>query len=189
MSPLAWITAAPIKKQTNNEIMNSNKLGHTVTAEIRYQDSFVSATQNKALTISTSNQNSSSSVCSNKLYADNPVLASSNDMVPQIDGNVDIDFDPEDEDWMDVKEQQLKTPGSALKSGTKKPKRPQKDGGDPENITLRTPKEVFRDVMEDEDFLSHLSDLQISDLTSREQSLHEVSPSCECAQAGLQGVH
>ena len=189
VSPFARITAAPLQTITH-EIMNNNKLGqseHTVT-EIRYQDSFVSATRNKALTISTSNQNSSSSsVCSNIFFTDNPVLASSDDMVPQIDGNLDIDFDPEDEDWIEAKEQQL-MPGSASKLGSKKPRRPQKDGGDPENITLRTPKEVFRDVMEDEDFLSHLSDLQISDLTSREQNLHEVSPSCDCAQAGLKGV-
>ena len=55
-------------------------------------------------------------------------------------------------------------------------------------ITLRTPKEVFKDVMEDEEFLSQLSDLQISNLTTREQNLHEVSPSCDCAKAGLQGM-
>ena len=117
-----------------------------------------------------------------KIYSH--ALASSNDMMPQIDGNVDIDFDPEDEEWMGVKkQQQLRTPG-----GSKKSRRPQNDGGDPENITLRTPKEVFKDAMEDEDFLSQLSDLQISDLTSREQTLHDVAPSCGCAQAGLQGI-
>ena len=180
VSPFARITAAPHQTNTH-EIMNNNKLGQSETTvnEIKYQDSFVSATQNKALTISTSNQNSSSS----NVYS-NQILASSDDMMPQIDGNVDIDFDPEDEEWMGVKkqQQQLKTPGS------RKSRRPQNDGGDPENITLRTPKEVFKDVMEDEEFLSQLSDLQISNLTSREQNLHEVSPSCDCAKAGLQGM-
>ena len=117
----------------------------------------------------------------NTYYTDQ-ILASSDVIMAQIDGNVDIDFDPEDEEWMGIKKQQLKTPGS------KKSRRPQNDGGDPENITLRTPKEVFKDVMEDEDFLSQLSDLQISNLTSREQNLHEVSPSCDCAKAGLQGM-
>ena len=182
LSPLARITAAPHQTNTH-EITNNNKLGQsdkTVT-QIKYQHSFVSATQNKALSISTSNQNSSSSiVCSNIFYTD-PVLASSNGMMPQIDGNVDIDFDPEDEEWIGAKKhQQLRTPG-----GSKKSRRPQNDGGDPENITLRTPKEVFKDVMDDEEFLSQLSDLQISDLTSREQNLHDVAPSCDCAQAGL----
>ena len=75
-----------------------------------------------------------------------------------------------------------RTPG-----GSKKTRRPQNEGGDPEKITLRTPKEVFKDVMEDKDFLSQLSKKQIEDLKSRERNLHDVAPSCGCAQAGLQG--
>ena len=185
-SPLARITAAPHQANTHHITNNNKQESEEIVTELKYQDSFVSATQKKALTNSTSNQNSFSSVCSNILYSD-PVLTSSvyhDDMMPQIDGNCDIDFD---EDWMGFKKQQ-RTPGSATKLGSKKPKRPQNDGGDPENITLRTPKEVFKDVMEDEQFLSQLSDLQISDLTSREQQLHEVSPSCDCARAGFQGM-
>ena len=75
-----------------------------------------------------------------------------------------------------------RTPG-----GSKKTRRPQNEGGDPEKITLRTPKEVFKDVMEDKDFLSQLSKKQIENLKSRERNLHDVAPSCGCAQAGLQG--
>ena len=163
LSSLARTSAAP---NTQEEDINNNKQ--------QLQHSFVST---KALLFSTSHQNNSSLIQSNNFE--------DTSLIPQFDGASDPDYCP-----ADVEENNyLKPIQSLTNSGRKstKSRKPQMEGRDEENITLRTPLEVYNDVLQDQDFIANLTDEQKHTLTDRANNLKEISPLCSCAQQGLQG--
>ena len=61
------------------------------------------------------------------------------------------------------------------------------EGKDEENITLRTPLEVYRDILEDEDSFGDMTEEQKQKLSLKASQLKEISPDCHCSQQGLKG--
>lgn len=162
LSSLAGTSAAP-----NQDDINNNHVSGLHNNKFRTSDSFVSNT--KALLYSTSNQKNSS--------------LSQSEFIPQLDGALDTEV--EDQDYQPTPTR-IAGANSAKKSASKS-RKPQMEGRDEENITLRTPLEVYNDVVEDKDYLSNLTDEQKQTLTMRAGKLKEISPSCSCAEQGLQG--
>ena len=118
------------------------------------------------------------------------------EMFPRLDGNYDIEEIPSTPELKQYypfqspkKENKLngeifKTPNpeSPLKG-----RRPQLEGKDEENSSVRTPLEVLKDVFEDKEILENLTNQQQQVLKMKAAKLKEISPSCSCAAMGLNG--
>ena len=179
-SLLARTPAAPSYIQP--DITNNNSASPNTTANL-----------NKALKYSTSNQNSSSSENSNIFDKTENIFSPplfTDELLPQLDGAFDPEYNPsEDEDWLNTQRQQLKLTPSTDRKQVRKTKKPQLEGRDDENITLRTPLEVYKDLLEDTEALDKLTDVQKESLNLKSQQLLDITPSCNCAQEGLPGMY
>ena len=179
-SLLARTPAAPSYIQP--DITNNNSASPNTTENL-----------NKALKYSTSNQNSSSSENSNIFDKTENIFSPplfTDELLPQLDGAFDPEYNPsEDEDWLNTQRQQLKLTPSTDRKPVRKSKKPQLEGRDDENITLRTPLEVYKDLLEDTEALDKLTDVQKESLNLKSQQLLDITPSCNCAQEGLPGMY
>ena len=179
-SLLARTPAAPSYIQP--DITNNNSASPNTTANL-----------NKALKYSTSNQNSSSSENSSIFDKTENIFSPpffTDELLPQLDGAFDPEYNPsEDEDWLNTQRQQQKLTPSTDRKPVRKSKKPQLEGRDDENITLRTPLEVYKDLLEDTEALDKLTDVQKESLNLKSQQLLDITPSCNCAQEGLPGMY
>lgn len=165
LSSLARTPAAPTTADINN-----NK-------QIKFEnsESFVSSSIMKAL------QNTTSSIINNSWENNSNICKQ---IIPQLDGNFDdpdfLPFQEEDDQYF---EENLAN--SAKKKRSRNPRK--MEGKDEENITLRTPLEVYRDILEDEDSFGDMTEEQKQKLSLKASQLKEISPDCHCSQQGLKG--
>ena len=124
-------------------------------------------------------QTTTSSIINNSLENNSNIFC--NQIIPQLDGNFD------DPDFLPFQEEDDKYFEENLANSTKKKRsrRPDVEGKDEENITLRTPLEVYRDILEDEDYMT---EEQKQNLSFKASQLKEISPDCTCSQQGFKGL-
>ena len=169
LSSLTRTPAAP----TTADINNNKQL------KFEHSSSFVSSSIMKAL------QTTTSSIINNSLENNSNIFC--NQIIPQLDGNFDdpdfLPFQEEDDQYFEDN-----LGNSAKKKRSRNAKKPALEGKDEENITLRTPLEVYRDILEDGESFGDMTEEHKQNLSFKASQLKEISPDCSCSQQGLKGL-